>query len=157
MSGVERVEYFDNAKNSMVTEQISKEKRIQRNYFREQEAKGLVVPKPPTPPAQHKTLLETVGVPDHLETLRQDPIQSMNTSISKHMWTCNPGYLVRDGPHMTSASKRDFTYDQEELAYLRAQGYLEKTHNRRRDDFVMYVEAASKMTHLLKGGQAATK
>lgn len=65
--------------------------RIQRDYFRKQEEAGLIHPKPPTPPTQHKTLLETVGVPSYVHATEQDPIQAMNTSISKHMWTSNPG------------------------------------------------------------------
>jgi hypothetical protein len=39
----------------------------------------------------------------------------MNTSISKSMWTSNPGYVVRDGTRMASHFKKEFTYDQEEV------------------------------------------
>jgi hypothetical protein len=40
----------------------------------------------------------------------------MNTSISKSMWTSNPGYVVRDGTRMASHFKKEFTYDQEEVS-----------------------------------------
>lgn len=56
-------------------------------------------------------------------------------ACSKHMWTSNPGYVMRNGGTMASVGKTDMVYDQEELAYMREQGFLEKTHNRRRDDF----------------------
>ena len=32
-----------------------------------------------------------------------------------------------------------------QLEYLKSLGYLEKTHNRRRDEFVHYVEASARL------------
>lgn len=142
---------MDNAKASVMTEQILKERKIQRNYFREQEAAGRIVPKAPPPAVQHKTLLQTVGVPEHIQTLRQDPEQAMSMSISKNMWTANPGYLVRDGARTASVTKKDYVWDQDEIDLMKEQGFLDKKFNRRRDEFVMYVEASCKMAHLTKG------
>lgn len=48
----------------------------------------------------------------------------MNTSISKSMWTSNPGYIVRDGARMASAFKKDFVYDEEEVGLHREKGRL---------------------------------
>lgn len=151
MAGVERAGYMDSNKSSIITESIVKEKKLQRQYFKEQEAAGRIVPKAPTPPPPKKTLAETVGIPEHLGTLRQDPEQSMHLSISKNMWTSNPGYIVRDGPHMASTMKQDYVWDQEEIEMMKEQGYLDKKFNRRRDEFVQYVEASCKMAHLTKG------
>lgn len=80
----------------------------------------------------------------------------MSLSISKNMFAgSNSGYLVRDGPRMASAMKQDYAYDMEEVEFMRQQGYLDKKFNRRRDDFVMYVEASARMVHLTKGVQHA--
>ncbi len=163
--------------------------RIQRTYLKGEEEAGRIKPYQPEQPPAARSLVDTVGLPKHLETLQQDPIQMMNNSISKHMWTSNPGYLVRDGSHMTSRFKQDFVYDEEEvrgrapqhlehsaaaaglhpspfrlhpspsrrlavsvqIEYLRSQGYLGKQHNRRRDDFVLYVEAAAKAKAAFSG------
>lgn len=54
----------------------------------------------------------------------QDPILNMATTISKSMWSSNPGYIVRDGAHMTSAFKTDFTYDQEEVGIFCGMRYM---------------------------------
>jgi hypothetical protein len=42
------------------------------------------------------------------------------------------------------------SYDQEEIEFMKEQGFLDKTHNRRRDEFVMFVEAYAKQSNLLK-------
>jgi hypothetical protein len=49
--------------------------RLQRQYFKEAESAGLIKPKPPTPKAESKTLLETLGVPHHVTSVNNDPIQ----------------------------------------------------------------------------------
>jgi hypothetical protein len=56
--------------------------------------------------AQTKTLLETVGIPEHVATIKQDPEQAVSLSISKQMWVGNPGYIVRDGPRQASTMKQ---------------------------------------------------
>ncbi|KXZ41550.1 hypothetical protein GPECTOR_400g231 [Gonium pectorale] len=151
MSSVDRVCYWDNERSGQVAEQIHREKGIQRKYFADQEAAGRIVPKPPSPPPVHKTLLETVGIPDHVKTIKSDPEQAMSLNISKHTWKANPGYIVRDGPAMASVMKKDYTWDQEEIDLMKEQGHLDKKFNRRRDDFVDYCEASARMTHLMKG------
>ncbi|GLC44080.1 hypothetical protein PLESTB_000931500 [Pleodorina starrii] len=151
MSSVDRVAYMDNTRSSQITEQINREKDIQRKYFQEQEAAGRIVPKPPTPPPERKSLLETVGIPEHVKTIKQDPEQALSLSISKHTWKANPGYLVRDGPSMASVMKKDFTWDEEEIQLMKEQGLLDKKFNRRRDEFVDYSEASARMIHLKKG------
>ncbi|KAJ9505309.1 hypothetical protein QJQ45_010281 [Haematococcus lacustris] len=88
MTSVDRAGYMDSQMSSIITEQIQKERKIQRNYFEEQEAAGLIIPKPPTPPVPTKTVLETVGLPQHVRTLHADPIQTMNTTISSE---CSQG------------------------------------------------------------------
>jgi hypothetical protein len=41
-----------------------------------------------------------------------------------------------------------------QIAHMKACGQLDKTHNRRRDDFSAYVEASVRFTLLMKGGAA---
>lgn len=152
MSAVERVEYMDNMRSAQMSEVMQRERRIQRDYFRELEAKGKVMPVPPTPEKKHLSPTEEVGVPEHVRTVKMDPELNMGTSISKHMWAgAAPGYIVRDGPRETTVSKKEYAYDAEEVEYMRQQGFMNKTHNRRRDEFVKYVEAHAKMQHLIKG------
>ena len=74
------------------------------------------MPKPPTPTVEYKTLLETMGVPEHITTLKQDPEQLLSLSISKNMWTSNPGYIVRNGPTLCSHMKSEFVYDEDEVS-----------------------------------------
>lgn len=38
-----------------------------------------------------------------------------------------------------------------QVEFMKEQGYLNKRHNRRRDEFVSYVEAHAKMQLLIKG------
>ncbi len=38
-----------------------------------------------------------------------------------------------------------------QIDLMKEQGFLDKKFNRRRDEFVMYVEASCKMAHLTKG------
>ena len=90
-------------------------RRIQREYFKKQEAEGSVVAKPPTPQTMGKSALEAVGVPGHVTQVLKDPEQSIALTTSKNMWTSNPGYIVRDGARMASTTHKDFVYDQEEV------------------------------------------
>ncbi|KAG2451365.1 hypothetical protein HYH02_003968 [Chlamydomonas schloesseri] len=145
---------MDNIRANQITEQIVREKNLQRKYFQEQEAAGRILPKAPTPPEPAKSLLETVGLPSHVQTIRQDPEQALSLSISKHMWTANPGYIVRDGPRTASVMKKDYVWDEEEIALMKEQGMLDKKFNRRRDEFVDYCEASARMSHLTKGPTA---
>mmetsp|Transcript_34169 Transcript_34169/g.61620 ORF Transcript_34169/g.61620 Transcript_34169/m.61620 type:complete len:157 (-) Transcript_34169:369-839(-) len=150
MSGVERVEYMDNNKTAQITESILKERKIQRDYLFKQEALGKIIPKPPTPPKKGKDLLETYGVPKHIQTIKEDPEQAISLTMSRNMWTSNPGYIVHNGPTMCSTMKRDYAYDTDEILLMKEQGYLDKTFNRKRDEFVNYAEASARMANVLK-------
>jgi len=57
--------------------------RLQQAYFDEQIKAGLLHPKPPPPKVEHGGLIETLGLPDFVNTAQSDPVQAMNTSISK--------------------------------------------------------------------------
>lgn len=85
MSSVDRVAYMDNIRSSQIAEQINREKDIQRKYFQEQEAAGRIVPKPPSPLPERKSLLETVGVPEHVKTIKQDPEQVKTLDFWKYV------------------------------------------------------------------------
>ncbi|MEW5299366.1 MAG: hypothetical protein WDW38_004609 [Sanguina aurantia] len=154
MSAVERHAYMDNQKSSQMNEQILKERRIQRQYFQEQETAGRLPVHTPTPPPVSRSALETVGVPDFIHKIKDDPEAAMGLCISKAMLKSIPGYLTRDGPRMASQMKRDYVYDAEEVEYMRSLGHLDKTHNRKRDEFVLYVEAAARAVLLTKGAAA---
>ncbi len=43
-----------------------------------------------------------------------------------------------------------------QVEFMKQQGYLDKKHNRRRDEFVSYVEAHAKMQLLIKGPGGTT-
>uniref|UniRef100_A0A7R9VAV6 Uncharacterized protein n=1 Tax=Chlamydomonas euryale TaxID=1486919 RepID=A0A7R9VAV6_9CHLO len=153
MSAVERAGYFDSMAAAGLTESILKEKKIQRAYFQKQEAAGLITARPPPPAPQTQTALERFGVPDHVRAMAADPEQSIALNTSKNLMTSVPGYIVRDGPHMASSTHRAYAYDEEEVEFMKQQGFLDKTHNRRRDEFVTYVEAFAKQQNLMNAAK----
>lgn len=65
--------------------------RIQLNYLKKELAAGRVPQWQPPEPEPAKSLLETVGVPAFTCRYLEDPELAMATSISKSMWTSNPG------------------------------------------------------------------
>ena len=68
----------------------------------------------------------------------------MTNQIGANMWrTCNPAYDARS-MNTTSVTKAEFTYDPEDIEPV------DKTHFRRRDNFIFYVEAAAKSHNLAK-------
>lgn len=151
MSSVERHGLMDNGLAMDLTEMILKEKKIQRKYFEQQEAAGKLAPMPPTPKRQGQTALQRLGVPQHVTRTLEDAESAMANTISKGIYgASNPGYIVRDGSKLAGTTHKDFAYDEEEIAYMKQQGFLDKTHNRRRDEFVMYVEAHAKIAALIK-------
>lgn len=154
MSAVERAGYMDNIAAAAITETIAKEKKLQREYFKQQEALGKIKVVQDPQKQVSKQTLEAVGVPGYVTRQMADPVESMTLATSKSMWTSNPGYIVRDGSKLASVSQQDFVYNQEEIEFMKQQGYLNKTHNRRRDEFVMFVEAHAKQVNLMKGGIA---
>eukprot|EP00879_Flechtneria_rotunda_P009951 GHRR01010407.1.p1 GENE.GHRR01010407.1~~GHRR01010407.1.p1 ORF type:complete len:162 (+),score=56.61 GHRR01010407.1:339-824(+) len=141
--------YLDNFRVQQITETISREKQIQRQYFEKEAAAGRLqqwVPPQAEPP---KSMLETVGLPNYTETYKQDFELSMATSMSKSMWTSNPGYVLRNGAHMASATHKDYIWDELAIEFMKGQGEFNKRFYKRRDEFVMYVEAAAKAHHQL--------
>ncbi len=48
--------------------------------------------------------------------------------------------------------QRILTYLKMQVDFIKSQGWSSKRHNRRRDEFVMYVEAHAKMHNLITGG-----
>jgi hypothetical protein len=63
-----------------------------------------------------KTLLQTVGLPGFTGTYKQDAELSVATTMSKNMWTSNPGYVLRDGAHMASSMHRDYVWDEDAVS-----------------------------------------
>ena len=47
---------------------------------------------------------------------------------------------MRDGATLTSTMKDDYIYDEAEIDFMKQQRFLDKTHNRRRDEHTKYVE-----------------
>jgi hypothetical protein len=128
--------------------------RIQREYFKQQEAAGKLSLAPPSPKKMAKSLVDTVGIPPHVTQIMSDAESALCNTISKSIYqTSNPGYIVRDGSKMAGTTHKDYVYDEEEVAWMKEQGFFDKTHNRRRDEFVMYVEASVKSRNL--AGSAA--
>lgn len=128
-----------------LTEAILKEKEIQREYFRQAEAAGKVNPLPPSPKKKTQSLIDTVGIPLHVTAMLNDAESALCTTISKSIYQgSNPGYIIRDGSRMVGTTHKDFAYDEEEIAWMKEQGFFDKTNNRRRDEFVSYVEASVK-------------
>lgn len=60
-------------------------------------------------------MLDTIGVPAFTQAFKQDPELSIGTSISKHMWTSNPGYVLRDGSRMASTEHQAYVWSDEEV------------------------------------------
>src|SRR3569833_2132638 len=87
----------------------------------------MLKPIAPAPAQRSRTLLESVGVPIHVQTTRLDPEQSMATTISKNLWPSNPGYIIRDGQKLVSTMKRDFIWDEEEVSCVNPSKCLQKS------------------------------
>lgn len=149
---------MDAQKAAMMTETILKEKKIQRQYYKsQQEAGKLTVQEPPVETIR-PSAMDTVTIPSHVMTTKMNPELNMGMSLSQSMWAAsNPGYILRDGNAIKSTSKADYVWDQEEIDFMKAQGQLDKTFNRKRDDFSQYVEASSKMNMLIKGNNHGPK
>ena len=124
-------------------------------HMLKEEAAGRVKPyDPAAAKPREKTgrdLLPNGGLPDHVATLALDPAQTLANTISKSMWTSNPGYIVRDGPRLSSVGQSDYVWDEEAIQYLKGQGMYDKEYNVKRDDFVLYAEALARTKLLAKG------
>jgi hypothetical protein len=68
--------------------------RIQLDYLIKESAAGRLPKYEPPAPEPVKGLLDTVGVPAFTCRYLQDPELAMATSISKSMWTSNPGVTL---------------------------------------------------------------
>ena len=77
MSGVERHGFTDNFKAGAMTESIVKEKRIQREYFKTQEALGKISARPPPPKSHGQSALEAVEIPEYVTRTMNDPVDGM--------------------------------------------------------------------------------
>lgn len=125
---------------------------MQLEFFKSQEAQGNVMPRPPSPPAVSKTLLETVALPEYFDTIRSDPELATGMAMSRSLWVSNPGYIPRDGIRQASVSHQDYIWDQDEIELMKAQGMLDKKHNLKRHEYSKYVEAAALMKYNIRGG-----
>jgi hypothetical protein len=62
---------------------------------------------------------------------------------------------VRDGNAVVSTMKEDFIWDEEEIDLMKAQRFLDKTHNRRRDEHTKYIECRALYEHMMGKPKAA--
>ncbi len=90
--------------------------RIQRQYFEKEAEAGRLGTWQPPQPETPKTLLETIGMPSFASTFKQDPELALGTSLSKHLWTSNPGYVLREGARMASSAHQDYVWRDEEVS-----------------------------------------
>lgn len=150
MSGVERVQYMDNQRSAIISETIAKEKKLQRQYFEEQEAAGRIKPYHPTKSVSTESSVQRIQVPEFVHNVKLAPEQCMADSLSRNMWTSNPGYIIRNGTTLTSLTKSDYDWKQEEIEKMKHFGEFQKQHNRRKDEFTDYMEAAAKSRMLSK-------
>lgn len=102
--------------SSVLTTLVLNSFRIQRQYFEKEAAAGRLQPWVPPVPEVPKTMLETVGLPQYTATYKQDAELSMATTMSKSMWTSNPGYIMRDGAHMASSTHQDYVWDEQAVS-----------------------------------------
>lgn len=54
---------------------------------------------------------------------------------------------------LRSVTKEDYVWDEEEIAFMKAQGEFEKNHIRRRDKFTHYVEAAAQHNNRMRAAR----
>jgi hypothetical protein len=90
--------------------------RIQRQYFEKEAAAGRLATWVPPVEEPPRTLLQTVGLPGFTSTYKQDAELSVATTMSKNMWTSNPGYVLRDGAHMASSMHKDYVWDEDAVS-----------------------------------------
>ncbi|KAL3142284.1 hypothetical protein ABBQ38_002627 [Trebouxia sp. C0009 RCD-2024] len=149
---------MDASKAAQMEEVIKKEQRIQARAEEWQRAAGLLPPEPKLCSYQ-ATKPEPVPEPALMSTVHGDPEAFMTLNLSRNLnQGANPAYQLRDGFQTQSCMKADFNWDQEEIDFMKSQGLLDKTFNRRRDEQSMYMEESCKFKHLMKraGATAAT-
>jgi len=137
---------MDNHLSQIMAETYAKEDKIQKKFFAEMEHKRLaekaksgVKEKPPTPPD------ELPPVPPHKTLSAKELEIKLGVELSKNMWRrCNPAYNI--GTHGGVSSSQDaFVYDELENEPV------DKKFNRKRDEFVMYVEARARYSQVMGG------
>ncbi|KAK9822284.1 hypothetical protein WJX74_002629 [Apatococcus lobatus] len=154
---------LDASKAAQLEEQYKKERRLQKQVLIQQEAAGLIHPKPPVGWVDKKNRAKIPAGPVEppallTRTMPTDPAQAMGLTLSRNLWaSANPAYVFRDPMYTVSAYKQDYLWDEDEIAVLRANGDLDKRFNRRRDDMTRYVEASVQFKMLGKkiGGESA--
>lgn len=73
-------------------------RRIQLDYLKKEAAAGRLPAWVPPEAEPARSLLQTVGVPAFTQRYHQDPELALATSMSKSMWTSNPGTARRRQP-----------------------------------------------------------
>lgn len=68
-----------------------------------------------TPPPRVPGSPLSQGLPSFTSSIASDSELSLGASLSRNMWTSNPGYVARDGARMASTAHQDFTYDEDEV------------------------------------------
>jgi hypothetical protein len=118
------------ARVTIIEETIKKEQRIQRKHLESEVAAGRIAPYNPPPPPPSQSMLETVGLPPFTRAIQADPEQRLASVMSKSMWTCNPGYVMRDGPRMASTAHSDYVWDDEGVSHAgrRLATWIDRSH-----------------------------
>ncbi|CAG9462068.1 unnamed protein product [Pedinophyceae sp. YPF-701] len=169
MAAAERAGWMDNQASEALRETIEKEKKITQEHMRRQQEAGKV---PATPELEARLATATASlspkknlggdvlakepeIPAALRTLKENPELGVMSELSVSMWKgCNSAYCFRDPAEMRSVAKDDYKWDEEEIAFMKEEGLLDKTHNRRRDKFTQYVEAAAIHNKMMKQSQS---
>ncbi|GBG00267.1 hypothetical protein Rsub_13041 [Raphidocelis subcapitata] len=137
--------YLDSSRVAIIEETIRKENKLQRQHLEREVAAGRIAAAPPPPAPPPPTLAERLGLPAHAAAARGD----LGTAFSRSLWTCNPGYVTRDGPRLASVTHTDYAWDAEAVEFLRQSGAFDPAFRKRRDEFVDYVEKAIRLGHRL--------
>ncbi|KIY97029.1 flagellar associated protein [Monoraphidium neglectum] len=141
--------YLDSARVAIIEETIKKENKIQRKHLEHEVAAGRIPAYNPPSPPPPLSVLDQVGLPAFTRAAKRDPELVMGTTMSKSIWTCNPGYVLRDGARMASTTHSDYVWDDEAVEFLKQTGAFDRSYFKRRDEFVEYVEKAIKLHHNL--------
>ncbi|KAK3239506.1 hypothetical protein CYMTET_50573 [Cymbomonas tetramitiformis] len=146
MTAVERTGYMDVHKSNLLKEAFDKETKCRDAFAKKMEqengfASNFKIEEP-------KTLTPPPVIPAAPKSMsQQERDAKLGVELSKNLWRrCNPGYSIGSATCQSTA-KSDFCYDPEELEPV------DKTKNRRRDDFTNYVEASSRHNLMMKAGK----
>jgi hypothetical protein len=109
----QQLERHGNCTHSRPQETIKKENKIQRKHLEHEVAAGRIPAYNPPSPPPPLSVLDQVGLPAFTRAAKRDPELVMGTTMSKSIWTCNPGYVLRDGARMASTTHSDYVWDDE--------------------------------------------